>query len=235
MMTRSRLHRLAEGWAAARITLLAATVTVGACSGAPTPGPEEGTPATLSPLPAGYALRLDRQNRDRADFVVSASGDGGDLLVRTGPAGILYRPARTVDAGDYTLRGRFTEIDPPLGHREGFGLFIGGDRLDGDAQRYIYFLVRGDGRYLIKERNGPLTRELSNGWQPSEAVRVPSAATGAVTNELSISVDGGRISFACNGEPVAELSLDDLTAEGVVGVRVNHNLQVRIADLRVEP
>ena len=232
MMTRSRLHRLG-GRTAAGLTLLAATMTVGACSGAPTRDPEGGASGMSSPLPPGYALRLDRQNRDRADFVVSASGDG-DLLVQTGPAGILYRPDRTVDTGDYTLRGRFTEIDPPLGHREGFGLFIGGDRLEGDAQRYIYFLVRGDGRYLIKERNGPSTRELSNGWQPSEAVRVPSAAAGAVTNELSIAVAGARISFACNDEPVAELPLDDLSADGVVGIRVNHNLQVQITDLSIE-
>ena len=233
MMTRSRLNQLAGGRAAAGFTLLAVTVTVGACGGTP-PAPDRGTSGISSPLPAGYAFRLDRQNRDRADFVVSTSGDG-DLLVHTGPAGILYRPDRTVDTADYTLRGRFTEIDPPLGHREGFGLFVGGDRLEGDAQRYIYFLVRGDGRYLIKERNGPSTRELSNGWQPSEAVRVPSAAAGAVTNELSISVDGAWISFACNDEPVAELPLDDLTVAGVVGVRVNHNLQIRIASLRVEP
>ena len=234
MMTRSRQYRLAERRVVAGVLLLVATLMVAACGGASAPGSERGAPGMSSPLPAGYALRLDRRNRDQADFVVSASGDG-DLLVRTGPAGILYRPDQTVDAGGYTLQARFTEIDSAMGHREGFGLFIGGDRLGGDAQRYIYFLVRGDGRYLIKERNGPSTRELSNGWQLSEAVRVPSTAAGAVTNELSISVHDMGISFACNGAPLAELPLGALKTQGIVGVRVNHNLQVRIADLHVEP
>jgi hypothetical protein len=51
-----------------------------------------------------------------------------------------------------------------------------------------------------------------------------------VSNELSIVVEGAEIRFSCNGEEVASLPVGDVSSLGVVGVRVNHNLQVRIED-----
>ena len=99
----------------------------------------------------------------------------------------------------------------------------------------LYFLVRGDGRYVIKRRDGTSTREMSNGWQPSDAVRVATPEAGDVTNELAIAVDGARLYFSCNGEPVADIAIDNLSVHGVVGVRVNHNLRVSIQGFRVEP
>lgn len=184
-------------------------------------------------LPAGYALRLDRANRDPVDFVAATTPDG--LSVRTGPAGIIYRPEQVAETDSYTVRARFTEIEAPVGHREGFGLFIGGQDLDGASQRYVYFLVRGDGRYLIKRRDGGSTQEISSGWESSEAVRIPAAGGGDVINDLAITVDGGRLRFSCNDAQVADVPIGDLRTAGVVGVRVNHNLAVRVDDLHVEP
>ena len=232
MRKRFRLNWRAGNRVVTRVVLLAVGLAVGSCGDS---GASGGPPAVPSAahLPAGYGLRLDRQNRDPADFV--ATVNDGDLQVQTGPAGIVYRLDQVVDAGSYTVRARFTEISAPMGHREGFGLFIGGQDLEGADQRYIYFLVRGDGRYLIKQRDGASTREMSNGWQPSDAVRVATMEDGDVTNELAIAVDGERLRFTCNGESVAETSIGDMSAQGVVGVRVNHNLRVRIQDFRVEP
>ena len=212
--------------------VLVVGLVVGAC-GDPGAGGVPPAGASSVSLPAGYALLLDRQNRDPADFVATA--DDGGLQVRTGPAGIVYRPDQVVDAGRYAVHARFTEISAPVGHREGFGLFIGGQDLEGANQRYLYFLVRGDGRYVIKRRDGASTREVSNGWQPFDAVRVATPEDGDVTNELAIAVDGARLHFSCNGEPVADIAIGDLSVHGVVGVRVNHNLRVSIQGFRVEP
>ena len=55
-----------------------------------------------------------------------------------------------------------------------------------------------------------------------------------VTNELAITVDGDRVRFSCNGEPVADIPIGDPSTQGVVGVRVNHNLEVHVQDLQVE-
>ncbi len=191
-----------------------------------------------SQLPSGYALQLDRANRDRADFTVR--DDNGDLVVETGPAGILYRPddadhvVAATEALHYRVRGRFTEVGAPMGHREGFGVFVGGQRLGGQGQRYVYFMVRGDGRYLVKQRDGDATMELSQGWQPSDAVRVPTSEGGEVTNELAVEVDGGELHLLCNGQPVMDVMVDDMDTRGVVGLRVNHNLHVRIGDFGLD-
>ena len=231
-MQRFRLNCRVGSRVVTRVMPLALALVVWSCGNSGASGdPQAGT--SSAHLPAGYALLLDRQNRDPAEFVATSSDAG--LQVRTGPAGIVYRPDQVVDAGDYVVRARFTEIGAPIGHREGFGLFFGGQDLEGANQRYTYFLVRGDGRYVIKQRDGASTREMSNGWQSSEAVRVATQEDGDVTNELAIAVDGARVHFSCNGEPVADMSVRDLSAQGVVGVRVNHNLRVRIQDFRVEP
>ena len=229
-MRRFNLDRWAVGRVVVGLMLLMAALAVGSCGAS---GPN-GNPVleSSSSLPDGYALRLDRTNRDPADFVMTS--DDGTLRIRTGPAGIIYRPDRVANAAPYTARARFTELDAPIGHREGFGLFIGGQDLEGDRQRYTYFLVRGDGRHLIKRREGDATFDITDGWELSGAVHIPSAETGDVANELAITVDGGRARFSCNGEPVADIPIGDLSTLGVVGVRVNHNLEVRVQDLHVD-
>ena len=184
-------------------------------------------------LPSGYALRLDRENRNPADFV--AKFDNGDLQVQTGPAGILYQLDQYVDADHFAVRAQFSEMDAAIGHREGFGLFIGGQGLVGASQRYTYFLIRGDGRYLVKQRDGASTWELSEGWQLSDAIHIPATGRNDVANELAIIVDGALVRFECNGESLTELPSDDVTARGIVGVRVNHNLHVRVTGFQVEP
>lgn len=231
MMTRSRLNQSVGRRIVRMVMSLAMGLAVGAC-GDPAPGAGAADDAVATRLPAGYALRLDRPNRDRADFVATVAD--GDLSVQTGPAGILYRSDDLADSDRYTLRGRFTELAAPMGHREGFGLFIGGQHLGGAGQRYIYFLVRADGRYLIKQRDGDSMTELSGGWQPSDAVRVPTTAADDVTNELAIAVDGDELRVSCNGELIADLRVDALDSDGVVGIRVNHNLRVRVENFGID-
>ena len=231
-MRRSRLNGRLRHRVATAVIPLVVGLAVGSCGG---PGASGGQPdpALSAHLPDGYALQLDRRNRAPENFV--ATVNDGELVVRTGPAGILYRPDQMIDAPSYTVRARFSEIDALVGHREGFGLFVGGQDLEGSEARYVYFLVRGDGRYLIKRRAGDSTLEISDGWQPSAAVRAVTVGGAHVTNELAIVADGGRLRFVCNGEPVGDLPIGDLSPQGVVGVRVNHNLQVRIEEFRVEP
>ncbi len=192
----------------------------------PTLAPEG--PATG--LPAGYALRLDHDDAEAADFHVE-EGDGA-VMVRTGPAGVLYNPDDVPPEGDYNVSATFTEVGAPAGHREAYGLIIGGASLDGPAQRYTYFLIRGDGRYLIKKRDGAETMNVTDGWQESDAV-VAAVEDGDVTNDLSISVRGDQAHFSVNGTEVATYPTSQLDVSGIAGVRVNHNLNVRVADFSV--
>ncbi|NIP79326.1 MAG: hypothetical protein GWM90_08980 [Gemmatimonadetes bacterium] len=176
-------------------------------------------------LPAGYAVRLDQPSASTDDYRVTAE-DGG-LHVRTGPAGILYEEATAVESGDYSVSATFTEVGAPPNHREAFGLFIGGSDLEGEAQRYTYFLVRADGRYLIKKRDGGEMSDVSDGWVDSEAVN-GAAEGGDVTNTLAIEVRGDQAHFSVNGTEVATHPVAELDAYGIAGVRINHNLDVRV-------
>jgi hypothetical protein len=181
-------------------------------------------------IPAGYAVRLDRADQDAADFHVE-EGDGS-MMIRTGPAGVLYSSENVPAEGDYSVSATFTEVGAPAGHREAYGLIIGGADLSGEAQRYTYFLVRGDGRYLIKQRNGAEAMNVTDGWQDSDVV-VAAEEDGDVTNDLSIAVRGDQAHFSVNGTEVATFPTADLDVAGIAGVRVNHNLNVRVEDFSI--
>lgn len=189
-------------------------------------------PAGEAPaLPAGYELRLDQAEASAAGYHVESAD--GSMRVETGPAGILYRTNDVVESGDYTVSATFTEIGAPAGHREAFGLIFGGQDLQGDAQTYSYFLVRADGSYIIKRREGGDTPNVTEGWVESDAV---NAATedGDVTNELTVAVEGEQVRFSVNGTEVATIPASELDTHGIAGVRVNHNLNVRVDDFRIE-
>lgn len=182
-------------------------------------------------LPAGYEVRLDQADAVMADFH-AMSADGG-LHVQTGPAGIIYdAPSNTVDSGNYTWAATFTEIGAPVNHREAYGLFIGGSDLQGPAQAYTYFLVRADGSYLIKKRMGsetsPLTEGGRGGWVKSDAVHA-AAEAGDVTNALEVRIEGETAHFSINGTEVTTMPVSSIDAHGIVGERINHNLNVQVS------
>lgn len=81
-------------------------------------------------------------------------------------------------------------------HPEGYGLFIGGRDLEGPGQTYTYFLVRGDGKFNIKRRDGTTLAQYTDDWESSYAVN-KADAKGAATNLLEIDYksDTSRVSF----------------------------------------
>jgi hypothetical protein len=118
-------------------------------------------------------------------------------------------------------------------HPEGYGLLAGGHDLAGKNQRYVYFLVRGDGSYLIKQRKGDTTSDISKGWVAHAAVK--KVAQGKATNllEIDAKVDPSKVDFKVNGQTVYSAAATQLDLKGVVGLRVNHNLDVHIEDFAV--
>src|SRR5215208_7647224 len=96
-------------------------------------------------LPHGWSARPDADgDLTRVKFVVMEPG----YHLTLGPATILYRQADRAKGPFHTL-ATFHQMKK-LEHAEGYGLFFGGENLSGENQRYIYFLVRDDGKYLLK-------------------------------------------------------------------------------------
>src|SRR6266516_1659528 len=118
-------------------------------------------------------------------------------------------------------------------HPEAYGLFIGGSHLADAQNRYTYFLVRGDGKFLVKRRvAGDSTAVVTPDWTDNDAV-VKADSAGQATNELSISVRGGTVTFQVNGKDVYSAPAARLDTRGIVGYRVNHNLAVHLSALGV--
>jgi hypothetical protein len=81
----------------------------------------------------------------------------------------------------------------------------------------------------VKQRNGEKTTEITKGWVASPAVHKLDAR-GSATNKLEIDHkrDPSKFVFLVNGEPVYTLGGKASNADGAVGLRINHNLDLHI-------
>jgi hypothetical protein len=179
-------------------------------------------------LPAGWSARLDNGST-KADGV-KITPMGGGLHFQSGPAGIYYKAADK-KTGAYTVTASFTQLEPSA-HPEAYGLFIGGAGLDGADQKYTYFVVRQDGKFLIKKRAGTATPTVT-AWTDNAAVK-KADASGKMTNTLSIAVGKDKVSFLVNGTEVSSAPIDQVDASGIAGLRVNHNLSVHVEGFSVK-
>jgi len=148
----------------------------------------------------------------------------GGLHATTGPNIIFWDPQQMA-MGTYTVKASFSVTKQPS-HEVSYGLFIGGENLDGDKQKYSYFLVRENGQFLIKKRNGASTSNVAGDWAPNPAIT--AMAGGSQKNELSIQVSKERVSFMVNGKEVASHPSTAIDTSGVVGLRVGHGLDIQI-------
>jgi hypothetical protein len=181
-------------------------------------------------FPAGWQGRVDRETQDIAEVRFMQMGDA--LHVVTGPHVILWNPARTA-TGQYRAGATFSLARAPE-RLEGFGLFVGGTNLDAPNQDYLYFLIRHDGRYMIRHRMGDEIHTLAN-WTETPAVVRPTADAGA-DNTIAIEALADRVLFVVNGTTVQSFDrVPMLNTDGIVGLRVGHHMDVHVRNLTVSP
>jgi hypothetical protein len=186
-------------------------------------------------IPAGWHVRTEpnRQTGQPASLEnvkFATMGDG--LHTTVGPAAIYWRDRDTI-SGTYHVVAKMSQMKNPA-HPEAFGIFIGGKNLADSGQTYTYFLVRPiDGMYSIRRRTAYMTRPTAIvEWTASDAV-AKADANGSAMNELSIQVQGGKAKFMVNGKEVYTGDAANLDVNGVVGYRVNHNLDVHLGALGI--
>ena len=121
----------------------------------------------------------------------------------------------------------------PSGHTNFYGLTFGGEDLAGAEQKYTYFLVAQNGNYLIKTRAGEDVADVQASTAHA-AVQQPDD-DGRSTNMLEVRVVSDTISYMVNGTVVHTTPKSGATAvtDGIVGVRVNHILDVVVEDFEV--
>jgi hypothetical protein len=186
--------------------------------------------------PAGWKYRFDRPAADSTlAFVTMNPG----WHVTTGPATILYDPGRTAK-GEFRLQATLHLFDPGQ-RREGYGIFLGGTDLEGPNQSYFYFLLRRDGQYLVRHRAGEDVHEIVP-WTAHSAILPwrPGAKPGvdghpvSIRNVLAIEVSKTTLDFYVNDQKVNSIPRPDyMSADGIVGLRVNHGLNLHVGELTV--
>jgi hypothetical protein len=186
-------------------------------------------------IPPGWHVRTEtnRQTGQPAPLDnVKFSNMGDGLHTTVGPAAIYWRDRDTI-SGNYHVVAKLSQMKNPA-HPEAFGILIGGKNLADSAQAYTYLLVRPiDGMYSIRRRTGYTTRPTAVvEWTASDAV-AKADSSGRATNELSVEVRGGKAKFMVNGKEVYTGDAANLDVNGVVGYRVNHNLDVHLGPLGI--
>ena len=175
-------------------------------------------------LPAGWSARPDGGGDVKnVKFVTMTPG----YHLTLGPATLLYRESDRADGAFHTL-ATFHQMKK-LQHSEGYGLIVGGRNLTDKNQQYTYFLVRDDGTYLIKRRDGEKTSDVSKGWTAHPSVKKGNAE-GKATNllEIDAKLNSSKIDFKVNGQTVHSADAKDMSTKGIVGLRANHNLDLHI-------
>ena len=182
-------------------------------------------------LPAGWAGRTDRDNAklDDAKFVTMGTG----YHVTSGPAAIYWKEANNV-SGPFTATATFNQTKAPT-HPEAYGIFFMGKNLTTADQNYAYLLVRGDGKVMVKHRAGKDVHTIID-WTENAAVNKQDA-NGKATNTLGVDASKpDSVRLLVNGKQVAAMPGAHVgSTDGYVGLRVNHNLDVHVADFAITP
>jgi hypothetical protein len=64
---------------------------------------------------------------------------------------------------------------------------------------------------------------------------VREKAGGSVANVVSVVVGKDGVSFRVNGQQVYLAPAKEIDTDGIVGLRVNHNLSLHIGNLEIKP
>lgn len=190
-------------------------------------------------FPAGWQVRVDGADTHAAagpapgvndvTFVVMKPG----WHITTGPSVILYDPTQTA-SGAYTVRSETFLFDPGT-RREAYGILLGGRDLGGANQAYTYFVIRRTGEFLIRRRTGATTSNVRD-WTAAPAIRRyddKKADEHSVRNVLEVKVAADGAAFLVNGTEVARVATAEIDTDGVVGLRVNHQLNIHVSSLEI--
>jgi len=181
----------------------------------------------------------ERSGRTLNDAKFAKEGD--EFHIVTGPAVAYWNPANKA-SGDYTVKATFTE--PKYmnlnNHPHPYGVFIAGNDLGTGDQNYLYCAAYGNGRFIVRGF-GPSAFQM-NGFngEANAAVHKAAAVGQPVTQEVALSVKGGRIECSINGTVVAGYDKASLvtsgklkSTDGVYGLRFAHNTEVMVSGLTV--
>jgi hypothetical protein len=185
---------------------------------------------------AGWMGKVDSNEAGRGSTVNDAKlapEPGGGMHVTTGPAITYWNPTDKA-SGDYTVKATFNE--PKYmnlnSHPHPYGIFIAGNDMGTDQESLIYCEAYGNGNFIVRGF-GPAAFQMNGRMgEASPAVHKAAGPGSPVTQEIAMSVKGGKVSCSINGTEVASYDKADLvtagklkSTDGVYGIRFAHNTE----------
>jgi len=177
----------------------------------------------------GWQARLDRNADANRVLHFRTMAEGIHASTAGNGAATFWRPADTHN-GDYAISATFTQT-APSSHPNAYGLFFGGSDLSGTNQRYTYFVIRENGQYLLRKRMGDETSDATP-WAAHDAIKTLDA-DGHSTNSLTVEVGASQVRFLINDIEVNSQPRSSFNTDGIAGLRVNHQLDLHIANVNL--
>lgn len=219
-----------------RVTIVFAPMLLAIGTGAPLMGQTNGREVyDGGKFPTGWSARPERLdgNPTLTSIKFVSSGEDYHLLLGNQTSTLLYRQTDQVN-GPFRFLAKFTKAEVPFEYPEGYGLFYGGKELDSANPRYVYFLVRSNGQYLLKRRNGDEVTAVKP-WTEHAAIK-QTDANGQSTNLLAIEAkwNSPKVVFMVNGQAVDSMDVAADDMNGIVGSRGNWDLDLYISGYVVQ-
>jgi hypothetical protein len=161
--------------------------------------------------------------------------EGDAFHVTTGPAVSYWTPSNKA-SGDYTVKATFTE--PKYmnlnSHPHPYGIFIAGNDMGSPDQSLLYCAAYGSGNFIVRGF-GPAPFQMNGRGEASASVHKAPATGQTVTQEIALSVKGGKVECSINGTVVASYDKSAVvtagklkSTDGVYGLRFAHNTEVTV-------
>jgi hypothetical protein len=210
------------------------------------PGPGDGSRAVegggIHNAP-GWTGKVDASEEARGMTVNNAkfTKEGDTFKVTTGPAITYWNPADKA-SGDYTVKATFTE--PKYmnlnTHPHPYGIVVAGNDMGTPNQTELYCAAYGNGNFIVRGF-GPAPFQMNGRRGETNAAVHKAAGPGQpVTQDIAISVKGGKAACVINGTTVASYDKADLVAagklkslDGVYGLRFAHNTEVEVTGFKM--
>ncbi|HVW08524.1 MAG TPA: hypothetical protein VHC90_08080 [Bryobacteraceae bacterium] len=186
----------------------------------------------------GWTGKVDANEAARGMTVDNAKfvKEGNTFKITTGPAITYWNPADKA-SGDYTVKATFTE--PKYmnlnTHPHPYGIVVGGNDMGTPNQTELYCAAYGNGNFIVRGF-GPDAFQLNGRAGASNPAVHKAAGVGQpVSQDIAISVKGGKASCIINGTTVASYDQSEVVGsgklkslDGIYGLRFAHNTEVEV-------
>ncbi len=186
----------------------------------------------------GWSGKIDANEQQGGHSLNDAkfTAQGDTFTVKTGPA-VAYWKTGEQATGDYTVKATFTEPKYMSAntHPHPYGIVIAGNDMGTPQQSYLYCAAYGSGNFIVRGF-GPDAFQMNGRRGEANPVVHKAAGPGeSVSQDIAISVKGGRVECSINGTVVAGYDKAALvtagklkSTDGAYGLRFAHNTEVTV-------